>query len=147
MIKEGFIMYRKLHIDRLTIFKKWDIIIIVALLCLSFIPELIFGIVIGKSYNGTYAEITLDGKLYKKVPLSEHSGDQKIEIKTSHGYNIIEIKDQAIRVLDADCPDKICIKPGFISKPGENLVCLPHKLIVTIKGYKNQDNNDIIITH
>lgn len=128
-------------------FKKWDIIIIVFLICLSFIPEFIFGVMMGKNYNETYAEITLDGKLYKKIPLSEHRGEDQIEVKTKNGYNIIEIKDQSIRIIDADCPDKICIKSGFISESGQSLVCLPHKLMIEIKSNDNKNNIDIIPTH
>lgn len=114
-------------------FKKLDIIIIVILICLSFIPELVFGMMMGKNFSGTYAEITLDGKPYKKVALSEHKGEDKIEVKTSYGYNIIEVKDKSIKILDADCKDEICIKSGFISEPGQIIVCLPHKLMIEIK--------------
>lgn len=115
-------------------FKKWDVIIIAFLICLSFIPELIFGLILDKNYNGTYAEITLNGKLLKKILLSEHRGDEKIDIKTSYGYNTLEIKDQYIKVIDADCRDKICEKSGFISEPGQIIVCLPHKLMIEIKN-------------
>ena len=128
-------------------FKKWDIIIIVVLICLSFIPELIFGVIMGKNYNGTYAEITLDGKPYKKILLSEHIGEEQIDVKTEYGYNIIEIKDQSIAIIDADCRDKICIKSGFISKPGQLLVCLPHKLMIEIKSNDTEKNVDVITAH
>ena len=128
-------------------FKKWDIIIIVVLICLSFIPELIFGVMMGKNYNGTYAEVTLDGKLYKKILLSEHGGYEQIDVKTEYGYNIIEIKDDSIGVIDADCRDKICIKSGLISKPGQISVCLPHKLMVEIKSNDNEKNIDVFPSH
>ncbi len=124
-------------------FKKWDIIIIVLLICLSFIPELIFGVIMGKHYNGTYAEITVDGNSYKKILLSEHSGENQIAVKTKYGYNTIEIKDDSIGIVDADCRDKICIKSGFISRAGQISVCLPHKLMIEIKSNDNNKNIDI----
>lgn len=124
-------------------FKKWDIIIIIFLICLSFIPEIIFGVAMGKNYNGTYAEITLDGKPYKKILLSEHRGKEEFDIKTKYGYNKVEINDQSIRILDADCPDKICVHSGFISEPGQILVCLPHKLMIEIKSSNNEKNLDV----
>jgi hypothetical protein len=125
-------------------FKKWDIIVIVVLLCVSFIPELIFGVFMKKNYSGTYAVITVEGKTYKKIPLSEHRGEEKINVKTKYGYNIIDIKDQSVSIIDADCKDKICIKEGIISKPGQNLVCLPHKVMVEVKGYENKPSDEII---
>ena len=101
----------------------------------------------GKSYTGTYAEITVDGKLYKKILLSEHRGVEEIDVKTEYGYNVIDIKDDSIGIIDADCKDKICIKSGFISKKGESLVCLPHKLMVEVKGNDNQNDVDVIPMH
>lgn len=140
-------MLFKLNFKKKGIFKKWDIIIISVLIILSFIPELIFGIVMGKSYNQTYAEITLNGKFYKKIILSEHVGEDTLDIKSDYGYNVIDIQDQSIKIIDADCKDQICVKSGFISKPGESLVCLPHKLMVEIKSNNSQDNADIISMH
>jgi hypothetical protein len=35
---------------------------------------------------------------------------------------------------DADCPDKLCEKTGKISKNGETIVCLPHRVVVEIQG-------------
>ena len=128
-------------------FKKWDIIIIVVLICLSFIPELIFGVMMGKNYNGTYAEVTLDGKPYKKILLSEHRGEEQINVNTEYGYNIIEIKDDSIAIIESDCPVKTCIKSGFISKSGQLLVCLPHKLMVEIKSNDTEKSVDVIPVH
>lgn len=127
-------------------FKKWDIVIIIILLIVSFIPELIFGVILGKSYNNTYAQITMDGKLYKRIPLSDHRGQENMKIKTNSGYNILVVKDNSIAIIDGDCKDKICIKSGYIKNPGESLICLPHKLMIEIKG--NQENEkDIILAY
>ncbi|MBL4932719.1 NusG domain II-containing protein [Clostridium paridis] len=119
--------------------KKWDIIIIILLVTLSFLPELIFGVILKKDYKETYAQITIEGKVYKNIPLSTHKGQDSIEIKTKYGVNIVEVKDNKIAIIDADCPDKICMKPGFIDSVGENLVCLPHKLMVEVKGETSED--------
>ena len=125
-------------------FKKWDVILIVLLIALSVTPQIIFGVMLDKDYKGTYAEITIDGEFYKKIPLSENSGEQEFNVKTKGGYNLIKIKGQSVAIIDADCQDKICERPGFISKPGESLVCLPHKVMVQVKGYDNKTNDEII---
>lgn len=127
-------------------FKKWDIIIILLLIVLSFTPELVLGIMMNKQYKEIYAEITLEGKFYKRIPLSEHRGEDEIEIKTKYGYNIIKVSNQSIGIIDSDCKDKICIKTGFISKQGQSIICLPHKLMIEIKSDYNKHNTDIIPT-
>ena len=125
-------------------FKKWDIIIIVVLMIISFLPEVILVMILGKGYDNTYAEVTIAGELYKNIPLSEHKGEETIEIKTKTGVNIIKVSDDKISIVEADCPDKVCMKPGFIHKPGESLVCLPNRLMIQIKGNTEED---IIISH
>ena len=43
-------------------------------------------------------------------------------------------------VTDADCPDQVCIRMGKISKTGENIVCLPHKLVIQVEGDVGQES-------
>ncbi|MGL5354750.1 MAG: NusG domain II-containing protein [Clostridium sp.] len=127
-------------------FKKWDIIIIVVLMVFSFIPELVFGVILGKEYNSTYAEITIAGELYKNIPLTAHTGKDIIEVETKYGKNIIEVTDNNIGIIDTTCKDKVCMHPEYVNKPGQSLVCLPNKVMVEIKG-KIEEDDDIIISH
>ena len=43
-------------------------------------------------------------------------------------------------MTDADCPDKLCVKTGRISKTGETIVCLPHRVVVEIIGAAADDS-------
>ena len=54
-------------------------------------------------------------------------------LKTKNGENVLVIKDGEASVTEADCPDGVCIRMGSISKTGENIVCLPHRLVVQIE--------------
>jgi hypothetical protein len=120
--------------------KKLDYVVIIVLVLFtisSFIGTLF---VSNKKYNEKYVEIEVDGKPYKKLNLENRN--ETIKIKTDLGSNIIEIKDGKIHVEDADCPDKICIKDGYISNPGEILVCLPNKVVIQIKGTATQELDD-----
>ena len=128
--------------------KKLDVVIIILLLVISFIPHLIFGVVLGYDYDRTYAEITIGGKFYKKIPLSEHSGEDIIEIKSGNHINKIKIVNNKLSIVEANCPDSLCIHQGEILKVGQSVVCLPNKVMVEIKGNKIEDNDeDIILSH
>lgn len=120
-------------------FKKLDFIIIAVLMILSFLPEIILGASVGKGLSNTYAEITVSGKLYKTIPLAQHRGEEVIEIKTKLGSNIIQIKDNKIGIIEADCPDQVCMNPEYIEKPGQSLVCLPHRVMIEVKGMAEDD--------
>lgn len=124
--------------------KKWDIIIIAIVAILSFTPYGAFYLVNGRDYDKTVAEIKVDGEIYKTIDLSDNKGKKTFAIKNHHGENVITVEDNKIKMEDADCPDKVCIKPGFINKPGQTLVCLPHKVVIEIKGLSADGDSEII---
>lgn len=128
-------------------FKKWDFIIIAFLMFFSFVPEIIFGIKVGRSFDQTYAEISINGKVEKTIPLTGHKGEETIDFKSDKGHNTISINGDKIGISDADCSDKVCMHPKYIDKPGETLVCLPNKFMVEVKGKNNDNNEDIILSH
>lgn len=58
--------------------------------------------------------------------------DARHTIDTSYGHNTIQIEDGAVRMVDADCPNHSCMNQEALSKPGAQIVCLPHKLWVEV---------------
>ena len=50
------------------------------------------------------------------------------------GSNVLVIENHRASVVEADCPDKLCIHQGQIWGAGQMIVCLPNKLMVTIEG-------------
>jgi hypothetical protein len=84
------------------------------------------------SYNMLMADVFVDGKLYKSIPISEKASS--LIIVTDYGKNTIKIHDEGFEMIDADCPDKVCKLFGFKSNPGDMIVCLPHHLYIEIKG-------------
>lgn len=48
----------------------------------------------------------------------------------SGGYNIVEIENGEVRISEADCPDKTCVKTGTLKSEEIPVVCLPHHLIL-----------------
>lgn len=120
--------------------RKWDVVLIVSLLILSCIPAALFW-ASGQAAaaNGTHAVIYVDGKEYKTVPLSEHHGTDTLTIRTEHGYNTILIRNEEIAIIDADCPDQVCVHEGFLKNPGQTSVCLPHKVMVEVQANDASD--------
>ena len=48
--------------------------------------------------------------------------------------NRIEIKDGRVRMLEAFCPNHLCIRQGWIRFEGQSIVCLPNKVTITVRG-------------
>jgi hypothetical protein len=42
----------------------------------------------------------------------------------------IEIRDGRVKVARNDCAGRDCIKKGWISRPGEFLICAPKRLVI-----------------
>lgn len=80
--------------------------------------------------------VRVDGEVYGEYPLNSN---KVIELSTERGNNKIIINNSTVWMEDADCPDKVCVKTGKIKSPGQTVVCLPHRVVIEIKG----DNADI----
>ena len=80
--------------------------------------------------TGKFLEIRIDGKVTATYPLSE---DRKQQIQTDDGHtNTFTIENGIVYMKDASCPDQICVHTKGISKSGETIVCLPHKVVLAI---------------
>lgn len=91
---------------------------------------LIASIVMLTAKKGGTVEVYVDGKLTYSYSLDKN---RTFEVDCDNGKNVVEIKDGKVSVIDADCNNRACVKSKAISKKGEQIVCLPHKLIVVIK--------------
>lgn len=78
------------------------------------------------------AEVTIDGRLYGEFPMYE---DTVVDIDEPLGHNTLVISDGQACISEADCPDQYCVRHRAVSKTGETIICLPHKLVVEIKAY------------
>ena len=74
---------------------------------------------------------TIDGQLYGAWALTE---DIEVDIDTQYGHNHLTIKDGHAQVTDADCPDAVCVRHRAVSRVGQSILCLPHKVAVTVVG-------------
>jgi hypothetical protein len=77
--------------------------------------------------------IEVDNKPLYRFPLSV---DRTIET----GGLTVEIKDRRVRVLTAECPNKLCVKQGWIEHGA--IICLPLKTVITIKKRRGATPGD-----
>lgn len=106
-----------------------DIIFIVGLLLVISLAGLAFFLLRGE---GNTVTVEVDGAVLGTYPLSE---DRSVEIRTGERdeeLNLLVIKDGKAYVETATCPDGICAAHKPISREGESIVCLPHKVVITV---------------
>ena len=107
-------------------FKKADIILFAAALLIGIAG---FFMLQKNAEAGALVRIVSDGELICEHPLDT---DREYTVSTDHGYNIICIENGQVYVKDADCPNKDCMRYGKISNEGQMIICLPHRLVVSI---------------
>ncbi len=112
---------------------KFDIILIISIICISSIF-----IIINKnnSKQGTNALVYYDNKLIKTIDLSV---DKIYNVKGYNGNVKIIVKDNKIKVDKENSPHHLCSKQGYISKSYETIVCLPNKIVIEIDSKKDID--------
>jgi hypothetical protein len=76
--------------------------------------------------------IDADGKPAYVLPLNE---DKTVSVEGSEGKTIVEIRGNKVRIIDSPCRNKLCIRQGWIETGG--VVCLPNKVVVTIRGHED----------
>lgn len=81
--------------------------------------------------GGNTAAVYADGELLAAYPLDR---DARVPIDTAAGHNLLVIENGAADMIEADCPDRICVGMHPIRYVGETIVCLPHRLLVQIEG-------------
>lgn len=80
------------------------------------------------------ARITRDGVLLKEIALEKVDEPYAFTLEDSSGSNTVQVERGRIRVSEADCPDQVCVRQGWISDGTVPVICLPHRLMIEIAG-------------
>lgn len=145
--------------DKRHTIKKADIFFLMGIAAVSLIAFIIMRL---NSITGSYAVISYDG-LGPLVQITLDQSEPRYFLITYHDADIADIKefsleewenfwegaqvsaeeynafvyqDKEISMLYSSCPDKICVHHKAISMTGENIICLPHKLVIQITSDK-----------
>lgn len=82
--------------------------------------------------EGSFAVVTVNGAETARYSLEENS---EIRLESENGgYNILVIKNGKADIIEASCPDHVCVDQRAVSKTGEAITCLPNKTVITIDG-------------
>lgn len=125
--------------------KRGDLILIgvIVIAALAFlVPKWLFQQESENLHNSkVFANITVDGELYQKVELTKE--ERIIKVETSKGLNILKVHDYGIEMFEADCPDKVCLSFGFVTRPNSTIVCIPHRVLVELVSEDGAGEDEI----
>ena len=96
---------------------------------LLFLAGVLFFLYFNKGEEGAGVIVRVDG-----VEMARYSLSDSGRYELNSGTNILVIEDGAAYMLEADCPDHICVSQGKVRYAGQCITCLPNKLTVTVYG-------------
>ena len=77
-----------------------------------------------------------NGQLLRRIPLTKDADNTFTIESDGGGSNTIQVAHGKIGIIDADCPDKLCVKMGMVSSAAYPISCLPHRLVIQIEDDK-----------
>jgi len=120
---------------------KRDIILIITLLVIALTSFAAINLW-GKEQQVTTAEISLNGELIQQIDLQSLTELKEFSVQGPLGSSVIQVRHGEARILSSPCPDKICVKMGWVKLPGQSAICMPNRILVHIVSEK--DNLDSI---
>ena len=84
------------------------------------------------------AIISVGGTVVREVDLDT---DTSFLLESENGTNSIAVKNGMIYIVDATCPDKLCVRHGELHNKFDAIVCLPNKVVIE---YKNGASIDAV---
>lgn len=112
--------------------RKGDLLVIVVLVSIGLATLAYNHFFVPAQPQGNTAEVEVDGRLVNTYSLGGEQ--QTIRVDTENGFNVLQIQDEQIGIIEASCPDQVCVHSGWKQRIGQIIVCLPHRLIVRISG-------------
>ena len=116
--------------------KKQDYLLIAGILLAALLVFLFFGR--KASGKAGAVRVQIGDEVYAVYPLDQDR--EELLAGYDGGENLLVIKGGEAWISQADCPDRLCVSQGRISKKGQMILCLPHRIILTvISGEEEMD--------
>lgn len=94
---------------------------------------------LGQGSEANAAEISADGKLVEHIIL-EKAQQKEYTVQGPLGKTIIQVQDGEARIIDSPCPDKLCVRMGWVRAKGQSAICVPNRILLRVVS---DDNNKI----
>lgn len=100
------------------------ILVLAAVLAFALIP---------REKQGLTVQVVRDGEVLLSRSLEELSGPVEIPVDGDYAL-VLELSESGVRVKETACPGQDCRHMGAITKAGQQIVCLPNRLVVALQG-------------
>lgn len=102
-------------------------------------------ILMGRLGGGHVANIYRDGECICSIDLSKVTEGYSFTLEDGEGrVNVVRVEPGRIRIEDANCPDKVCVRTGWITTGSKPIICMPAKLVIRLETKAGADEFDAV---
>ncbi len=110
-------------------FTPFDLLLVAGVVALAVC--LIMSSVAKASGPGETAAVEVNGRQVMQISLRDN---RDYIVNGFRGKSYISVQDGRICMTDSDCPDKLCVRIGWVSQSDASIVCLPNRVVIRVKG-------------
>lgn len=122
------------------LFKAGDIFFWILVLAGAYFLQ---SVMINSAGTDSLAIIEVNGEIKYRIDLKE---PKDYILKDFDTPVKVTVRDHRIAVTENDCNQKICIRMGYISRPGQVIACVPKKLLIYIPAHHEAQNSINAVT-
>ena len=120
----------------------WDGIVVTIVAALAVILAVVLMQQAGASTGNLTCTITQNGKVLKSVALSNITEGKQETCTVKGNYTaVVQMENDRVRIKSSTCTTQDCVHTGWISKPGQSIVCLPNRLVISLSGGSSSSGN------
>lgn len=84
--------------------------------------------------NFLTAQVVLNGEVLGEYPLDALEEPVLIPLDGAPWPITLELTPEGVRVLESACPGQDCVHGGWVRRAGGRIICLPNRLVVSLRG-------------
>ncbi|PMQ02358.1 MAG: hypothetical protein CBR30_01515 [Dictyoglomus sp. NZ13-RE01] len=110
---------------------KKEFIVLFSILIIAFIIWVYFY----TSGQAFYLVVEVNNKEVMRINLAKIQEKKVFSVEGVIDKSYFEYDPKyGVRMIASPCPDKLCVKQGWIKKVGESIVCLPNRVVLRLEG-------------
>lgn len=114
----------------------WDGLVV--LLVVAFAIALIF-LLRPDPGTAVTATVVLDGETIAQYRLDQLTDAVTLTLDDAPYPLTIRAESGRICIAHSDCPSQDCVHTGWISQAGQQIICLPNRLVISLSGSETGD--------
>ena len=97
---------------------------------------------VGPALPAAEVSVTVRGDVAQKLSLNQV---ERVRVAGVGGECVVETLGGEARVVESDCPKKLCQAMGPVGADGGIIICLPHRITISRTGVSRAEPVDAVI--